>query len=230
MIRKPAADRALIAAAALLLMTAAIACSKKALDSSAVGSVNLALTLPGGGIVNTVNYTISGNGMPAPITGTIDVSAPGTTQATALVSGLPPGSYAVTMTALVNDGSICQGSTPFTIVANQTALAVVILQCAAISPLGTVAIFGRLDQCPYITGISATSLEALVGGSITVSASATDLDGNAITYAWTSSVPAVGVLAPSNAATAVFHCNAVGTTQLSIAVSDGSCGTTLPNA
>ena len=38
-----------------------------------------------------------------PITGSIDVSAPGTTTATALVSGLAPGMYTVTMTATSSD-------------------------------------------------------------------------------------------------------------------------------
>ena len=54
----------------------------------------------------------------------------------------------------------------FNIVAGQTASANVVLQCKGPNgrTTGTVAINGRLDNCPFITGYSATSLEAPVGG------------------------------------------------------------------
>ena len=89
MIRKAASKFLILAAVTLASGAVAVNCSKKS-DKDDIGSVGLALVLPGGGIVNTVNYTISGDGI-TPIMGTIDVSAPGTTQATALVSGLAPG-------------------------------------------------------------------------------------------------------------------------------------------
>jgi len=115
------------------------------------------------------------------------------------------------------------------VVAGQTAMANVILLCTR-QQTGTVAINGRLDQCPYITGVSATALQAPVGTSITVSVSATELDpGDTITYSWTNGTPATGTLTPLNAATATFTCNVVGTSALSIAVSDGICGDSLAN-
>lgn len=218
-----------VLAGLLLIGVASAGCSPKSLSSRADGNVTVALVLPGGGLVNTVDYTITGNGV-APIMGMIDVSAPGTTQATALVSGLPAGMYTVTMAASASPDQSCSGSTPFTVVAGQTAMATVVLQCKRPPGPGSVAIGGRLDQCPTINGISATSLQVRVGGSIVVGAAATDLDGDTIRYIWTNGNPSAGTLTPTNAATAVFHCNAVGTTQLSIAIADEICGDTLTNA
>ena len=229
MIRNVVSQAFMMTAVTLLAGAMSVGCTKK--DSKDdIGSVGLALTLPGGAVVNTVTYQITGNGI-TPIMGSIDVSAPGITVATALVSGLPAGSYSVTMNATASDGQTCVGTSPFTVVANQTAMANVILQCSRVRNNGTVVINGRLDQCPYITGLSATALQAPVGGTITVGVSATELDpGDTITYAWTNSAPAVGTLAPTNAATGTFTCTTAGSAVLSIAVSDGVCGDTLANA
>ena len=226
MIRKAASKFFILAAVTLASGAVAVNCSKKADDD--VGSVGLALTLPGSGAtINTVNYTITGNGI-TPIMGTIDVSAPGTTTATALVSGLAPGMYNVAMTAMSSDGQNCMGSTPFTVVAGQTAMANVVLQCTRTRTTGSVAIGGRIDQCPFITGVSASRLQAPVGGSINLAVAATDSDGDPITYSWTSSTAGTGALGP-NAAATTFTCNAIGTTSISIAVSDGICGDSLMN-
>jgi len=212
----------------------AAGCGKKSLGGGDDdGAVRVALTLPGGAIVNTVNYEITGNGI-TPITGSIDVSAPGTTQATALVSGLAPGMYTVSMTATVvgNNGPNCMGTAPFTIVAGQTAMANVILQCVTPPKTGSTAITGTVDQCPFITSISATSLQALQTKSITVSVSAFDIDaGSVISYSWTQTPSAsIGTFGTPNAATTTFTCAGVGRTTLSIAVSHGLCGDSLVNA
>ena len=133
MIRKAATKALILAAVTLVSGATTVNCSKKS-DKDDIGSVGLALTLPGGAIVNTVSYQITGAPLMTPINGTIDVSAPGITQATALVSGLTPGSYVVTMTAMTTDGiQNCTGTTPFTVVAGQTAMANVILQCTPAS-------------------------------------------------------------------------------------------------
>src|SRR5262245_41296402 len=73
----------------LIAGTLAVNCARKPVaDPEDIGAVHLALTLPGGAVINTVTYSITGGNLPAPITGSIDVSAPGITEATALVSGL----------------------------------------------------------------------------------------------------------------------------------------------
>jgi hypothetical protein len=224
MIRKAASKFLILAAATLASGAIAVNCSKKA-DKDDVGSVGLALVLPGGGIVNSVSYTISGNGI-TPIMGTIDVSAPGTTTATALVSGLPEGMYTVSMSAMgTNPDQTCAGTAPFTVVRNTTASAMVILQCTRINNRGSVALNGRLDQCPLITALSASSLQGVVGGApIMLGVVASELDpGDTVTYSWTATTAGVGSIG-AQAANTTFTCLTAGSTIVGIAVSDGICG------
>src|SRR5262249_18734431 len=149
--------------------------------------VTLSLT-SGGAEFATVLYQITGNGI-VPITGTIDVT--NETRPTAFVSGIPAGSgYLVTMTAASTDGLVhCTGSTNVTVVASQTAAAVVVLQCPRGGDRGGfAAITGRLDNCPVITGVSATSLQGVIGGApITIGVTAIDADANPISYTWSDS-------------------------------------------
>jgi hypothetical protein len=221
-----------MAAAVITAGTAFVNCSKRT-SSDDIGSIQLALTLSPGVTINTVSYQISGNGI-TPINGTIDVSGSTTTAATAFVSGLPvANNYLVTMTADSTDNlTHCTGQANFNVVVNQTAMANVTLQCKGTPPpTGQVAINGRLDNCPFITALSANRLQAPVGGAITVSVSATDYDpADTITYAWTAAPTGIGTLGSPSAATTTFNCTAVGAAQLSIVISDGVCGETRNNA
>src|SRR6476620_4011507 len=231
MIRKAASKFLILTAATLASGAVAVNCGKKA-DHDDIGNVGLALVLPGGGVVNTVSYTISGSAIPMSIMGSIDVSAPGTTQATALVSGLPEGMYTVTMTAQSTDMSQnCSGMAPFTVVRNQTAMANVILQCTRINTRGSVAINGRIDQCPLITSVSSNKLQGVVNGApIMVGAVVSELDpGDTVTYNWTANPTGIGTIGAQGSFTA-STCTAVGSTQLSLAVSDGVCGDNVMNA
>jgi len=220
----------LFAAAALGASVAIVGCSHRSSPSEDVGAVTVALTLSPGVTVNTVSYTITGNGITA-INGNIDVT--NQTHATALVSGIPAGNgYLLVMNATSTDGkTTCTGQTNFNITANSTASATVILQCRGQrATTGTVAINGRLDNCPFITGFSANTLEAPVGGAVSIAVTATDFDTtDTITYTWTASPAGIGTIGNPGAATTTFLCTAQGTTSLSIAVSDGVCGDSLSN-
>ncbi len=220
----------LFAAAALGASAAMVGCSHRSSPSEDVGAVTVALTLSPGVTVNTVSYAITGNGITA-ISGNIDVT--NSTHATALVSGIPAGNgYLLTMNATSTDGqTTCTGTTNFNVSANATASATVVLQCrGARGTTGTVAINGRLDNCPFITGYSANALEAFVGASVNVAVTATDFDAaDTIIYAWTASPAGLGTVAAPGSATTTFTCSAVGSTSLSIAVSDGVCGDSLAN-
>ena len=224
---------ALLAAAVITVGTAFVNCSKKHSDDD-IGSLQLALTLSPGVTINTVRYTISGNGI-APINGNIDVSMSNTANATAFVSGLPVGNnYLVVMSADSTDNMThCTGQANFNVLLGQTAMANVTLQCRGPQQnVGQVAINGRLDNCPYVTALSADRLQATVGQSITVNVAATDLDpSDTITYAWTAApATGVGTLGTPAAATTTFTCTGAGTAQLSIVISDGVCGETRMNA
>ena len=230
MIRKAASKFLILAAVTLASGAVTVNCSKKSDDD--VGSVGFALTLPGSGAtISTVNYTISGNGI-TPIMGSIDVSAPGTTTATALVSGLPAGMYTVSMTAMSSDGQNCTGSTPFTVQAGQTAMANVVLQCTRTRTTGSVAINGRIDQCPFIDGRlgvaaagSGRRFDQPRGRRVGLGRRRDHVQLD---------VRSVGMArdrhaGDANTAMTTFTCNVVGTIQLSIAVSDGICGDSLGN-
>ncbi|HUO38168.1 MAG TPA: hypothetical protein VMU34_10140 [Mycobacterium sp.] len=220
----------LFAAAALGASAAMVGCSHRSSSAEDVGAVTVALTLSPGVTVNTVSYTITGNGITA-ITGNIDVT--NAAHATALVSGIPAGNtYLLTMNATSTDGkTTCTGSTNFNVIANQTASATVVLQCRGPKGnTGTVAISGRLDNCPFITGYSASALEATVGGSVSIATTASDFDAaDTITYSWTASTTGIGTIASPGSASTTFNCTAPGSTSLSIAVSDGVCGDSLSN-
>src|SRR5262249_55796138 len=145
-------------------------------------------------------------------------------------SGLVPMTYTVTMTATASNGQPCSGSGPFTVVAGQTALVDVILQCTRVVTYGSVAITGRTDQCPVITSISATRLQAPVGGTINLGVVASELDpGDTVAYSWSASA-AIGTFSSPSVAMPLFQCTQVGATSVSIAITDGICGDTLMNA
>jgi hypothetical protein len=219
-----------LALGTLVMGVALAACSpKSAPGREDLGDLSLALTLPGGAVITTVGYTVTANGTTF-ASGTIDVSNPQLTVATAFVSSVPAGTYTVTMTAMASDGASCSGSTPVTVFAGQTAMANVILRCTRTPTTGQIAINGGFNNCPFVTGLSASSLTGRVGDDIAVAVAATDLDGNTISYTWTNPSPAVGTLSPLNAPSAVFHYLSPGTTQLEISISDGMCSADLPNA
>jgi hypothetical protein len=186
--------------------------------------VSLALTLPGGATISTVHYSIVGGGLL--FSGTIDVSDPQTTVATVFVGSVPAGDYTVTMNATASDGASCSGSMPITVVPNETAIADIVIACTRGSTTGQVAVNGTFETCPGITGVSASSLQATQGSDISIGVAATDLDGDTLAYSWstTPGTSSIGTLVLANTSSPLFHCVGVGTTQLSVAVSDGVCG------
>jgi len=232
MIRTQVRSALLIAATVLGTGAAIVNCSRAPSTQDTVGSVNVALTLSPGVTITTVTYQITGNGI-TPINGSIDVT--NATTATALVPGIPsnPNPYTVTMDATSTDGlTTCHGVGTFIVSANQTAMAGVTLQChGPASQAGTVAINGRLDNCPTINSFSAAALEARAGQSIAIGVSASDLDAaDVITYSWTVSPAGIGtILGPTSANTA-FRCDTVGQVSISISISDGVCGDARMNA
>src|SRR6185369_5069032 len=107
------------------------------------------------------------------------------------------------------------------------ASATVTLQCRGrANGNGTVAINGRLDNCPFITSFMSASLQGVVGGApIAINVAATDFDAtDTVTYAWTAAPGGIVSFANAAAASTTISCTAPGTTQISIAVSDGVCG------
>lgn len=180
------------------------------------GSAQMSLSLPNGSTVNTVSYSITGNGI-TPITGTVDVSSAGA-KISFLVSGIPAGTgYSVRLDATSTDGATtCGGAAMFNITAGQTTAVTVLLQCNG-NNSGRVVVNGVF--CPEMTSFSASPLAVSVGATITVQAASLDLDPNddaTPTYAWTATG---GSFVDPTAASTKYNCTAAGTQTLTIKVS-----------
>jgi hypothetical protein len=184
------------------------------------GGISLGLTLPDGSEVGNVTYVIKQNGTEVR-TGSIAIGANGV--ASTEITGLAPGAgYSVTLTAARSapaGAPDCVGSADFTVVSATTTAVNVTLQCDDTSSDGNITINGTFNICPKITSTTATPTTVAVGGTVSVTAAARDKDGDALTYAWTSTG---GTFAPANAGTSTFTCSTAGAQVLTISVTDGT--------
>jgi hypothetical protein len=214
----------IVAAASLACGALGIACSRQP-SGDGVGQMTMAVTLTANVAVNTVNYQVSGNGI-MPITGSIDVTS--LLHPTAFVSGIPVGSgYAVALDAMSVDGkSTCHGMGTFSVAVGQTAMVNVTLACRGVGS-GSVLVGGRFDNCPFVASASSTATDLPLRGMATISASATDYDdADVITFKWTLTPAGLGIIGDFTSPSTTFRCNAPGTGQLAVTVSDGVCGET----
>lgn len=80
------------------------------------------------------------------------------------------------------------------------------------------------NTCPSVTKVVVSPRQAAIGEEITVTAAATDSDGDPITYLWES---AAGSFADATSVSTKYTCQEQGTHSLSITVSDpDSCTAT----
>jgi len=137
------------------------------------GSIGLELRV-GSSALDSVTYTITGVGYTK--IGLLDVS--NSTQISALIGGLPEGSYTIRLDAAsVGDPPLtCTGSAPFTIVANQTTYAQVELTCEVGPAKGSVVVTGTVNVCPTIESFLIEPAQAIVGHSVTLRATYSDFD------------------------------------------------------
>lgn len=188
--------------------------------SEDVGSVGLKLDLGSDVSLNTINYEITGNGFTK--AGTIDVSD--SSEIKALIGGIPAGNnYSIRLwtDAAANSGAACDGTATFNVRAGAVTSARVSLRCRITGTTGSVEVEGAVNVCPVVSSVSALPLEASVGGSITLSAEALDLDAgpSAPTFTWT----ATGGTLTANGASAELECTASGPVSVTVTVSDGDC-------
>jgi len=185
----------------------------------------MALQLAPGLTLDAVAYAITGPGSFSR-TGTIDVSHSTTISAT--IGGLPVGDgYTLTLSATATSGTTqCAGtSAPFSVMTHATTSVNIHLLCQEAPAKGSVMVSGTINICPLIDGVSASPGEALVGGSIALSAAAHDTDAAPapLTYRWTASA---GTLSNASAANPTFTCTTSGAVNLTLAISDSDCSDT----
>jgi hypothetical protein len=185
------------------------------------GQVGMLLTLPGGQTVNTVTWTITG---PNGYTQTQNVDVGSSQTISFLVGGVPAGAnYTIAITGTSTDGSItCSGSATFSVVSRTTTTVTDNLQCNPTpGEAGSVSVTAPTYECAaiYPGYLSESPSEAVLGGSVSLTAAATSANPSATTYAW--SAPSGVFSAPTSASTS-FTCTQPGTITLTVTVGDGS--------
>ena len=216
--------------AVLLAVDLGAGCSGRAPiegEGEVVGAVELGLNIAPGVSIDTVQYSITGNGI-TPINGAVNVRADGSTVAP-IIGGLTEGRYVAELHTLSNDGrTSCQGNGQFMIRRRVTLRITVILDCRQIPPgavfTGAVSIGAVFNNCPVLSSYTVSAGTTPVQTPVAVTASASDPDPDTmLTYNWESLDG--GTFQPPDASNATFMCDSPGSKRLRLTVSDGRCAT-----
>jgi arylsulfatase B len=169
------------------------ACSSDPIGSpgETLGSVGVNLEAAPGVTLNSVTYTIAGNGFTK--TGSIDTSGSPTISGT--IGGIPAGKgYTLTLNAAsVESGTTFSGAAKFDVTAGGTTSVTIHLKGSGTRGNGNVAVTGTLNVGPVIDELTVTPLTVFVGNSITLTAVGSDPDEgpSPVTYYWSSTGGAV---------------------------------------
>ena len=160
--------------------------------------------------------------------GAIDVSNSPTIAAT--FSQLQPGTgYQLTLHATSVEGNAtCVGAATFNVAARTTTPVTIHLYCQQLTTNGGANVQGLLNSCPLIDSLGASPGEALVGGTMALTAVAHDLDHAPapLTYHWASSS---GTLSDAAAQIPQFTCTTSGPATITLTVSDGDVTSGCPD-
>ena len=190
--------------------------SSERTNQGVTGNLSIALTVDDGIEIDEVAWEITGGDM-APMSGTVDTSAPGST-ASLEVFGIPEGDFVVMLEATATDGeTTCGGAAPFSVVAGQVTEAHVLLRCKLPSRFGGVRVNGKLNICAELTKVVVSPLQTSVGNVINLMADAVDAEDDPIEYAWTA---LVGTIADPGDPITIYTCTAEGSDEITITVSD----------
>ena len=151
------------------------------------GSVGMALTLPGGAVINSVNWTVTGPNGGATVVQTGTVNVGNSQTITFVVGGIPAGAgYSIALSGQSTDGSVtCAGSAQFATTARTTTNVSVALQCSTpTADAGSALVNGTTFNCAAWNSAAASPAETTVGNSVTLAASATGPNPAGLTYAW----------------------------------------------
>ncbi|HYQ14918.1 MAG TPA: sulfatase-like hydrolase/transferase [Polyangiaceae bacterium] len=200
-------------------------CASEPLDKAGdekVGSLGLNLDVAPGVTLNSVTYSITGNGFSK--TGTIDTS--GAPTITGTIGGIPAGNgYTLTLNAKSAEGGTSfTGSATFNVTAGKTTSVTIHLKGTVTSGNGSVSVNGSLNVGPVIDEVTVTPLEVFVGSKVTLNGVASDADNApaALSYYWSTSG---GVISNPIAPSATLTSSAPGTFTVKLTVSDGEITT-----
>lgn len=205
-------------------------------ETTETGKVEAALTLPGGQTLNAVSYTISGGGLSAPRTKSVDL-----TNSSVLrfqIGDLPVGTgYSLVINASTTTGTPCSLTNgPFGVVGNAVTSLNLTLVCSGANTTdadgsGDLRVNADITvlpgaQCPSVTGVSSLPLETASGAGVALEAFVSQSTG--ITSAWTG---AGGSFSAPTATATNFSCSGVGERTLTFTATKTGCApatTTVP--
>jgi arylsulfatase B len=183
-----------------------------------LGTLGVNLEVAPGVTLNSVTYTITGNGFSK--SGTIDTSGAPTVSAT--IGGIPAGNgYTITLTATsAEEGTTFTGSASFNVTAGNTSSVTVHLRGSGTTGNGSVTVNGTLNVGPVVDELTATPLTVFVGSSVTLNGVGRDPDAGpaSLTYYWSTTG---GVVSDPIAANTTLTSATPGTFAVKFTVSDG---------
>jgi arylsulfatase A-like enzyme len=186
--------------------------------SEQIGSLGLQLEAAPGVTLNSVTYSITGNGFSK--TGSIDTS--GAPAISATIGGIPAGkAYLITLNATsVEDGTSFTGSASFDVKAGGTTAVTLRLRGDGSSSNGSVTVNGSINVGPFIDELTVSPLTLFVGSSVTLKGVGSDADEgpSALSYYWSTTG---GSIDDPVAANATLTSDAPGTFTVKLTVSDG---------
>lgn len=193
--------------------------NESALDDggSERGSVGVELEVAPGVTLDSVTYSITGNGFEK--TGTIDVS--GAPSVSATIGGIPAGSgYTLTLTATASDGTSFGGSATFDVTAGGTASVLIHLRGSNAGKNGSVEVKGTFNVAPVIDELSVSPRSVFVGKAVSLNAAGSDADESPspVTYYWSTTG---GVIDDPLAPSATLTSETPGTFTVTLTISDG---------
>ncbi|MFT3927019.1 MAG: sulfatase-like hydrolase/transferase [Myxococcales bacterium] len=192
-------------------------------DGEQVGSLDLNLDVAPGVTINTVNYSITGNGFTK--SGTINVSGAPTISAN--IGGIPAGTgYSITLTASSTQGNASfTGSASFDVSAGGIASVKVSLRGSVGSGNGSVNVTGTINVSPVIDELTVSPLTVYVGSSVALTSVSRDPDQfpAPLTYYWSTTG---GLIDTPIAQNATLTSTTAGTFTVTLTVSDGDATTT----
>ena len=182
------------------------------------GSLSVSLQLRSGIAIDEVTWEITRVGM-APMNGTINTSATGSTPSVE-VFGLQPGEdYSIAMAATSALGETsCGGSAGFDVESGVSTGVMVLLNCEPPKVLGGVRANGELNVCADLVVVAVVAPgQTSVGDEIELLAVAEDAEGDDVEYLWETTG---GSFDDPTAADPIYTCEELGNYDISVAVSD----------
>ena len=221
------AKLAVLGALALVGGAVGLNCSKDS-NPSGSGALKIAFAIPGGTTISSVHYAMTLNGASGP---SGDFNTSDVNSSPSFDIALQPSTNdTITLTATTSGGVSCTtGVSPaFSIISNQPTTVSLTLVCgsgSATSLPGTVDVRANVtsgDNCPNITQVVVAPYQTSVGGTISLTAVASDSDAvDMLSYSWSSTG---GTFATPTGTSDVFTCVTAGAQSITLAVNDNHAG------